>query len=238
MSNHTFHNGQQTHHAQGDFLGLLQSEGGGARPGCETLNLNPQRWRASISWARRDSLCSHCTFVTVASHWNWWYHYQHADRLRLCLPVSGRGGNRDIPAANTKLSVTGVSPLAVPACCHIVQDCLCVCVCMHWKHCSYCLLMSFFCLPPLDTIPNNAERSKGYYHSSHVFYGKCAVVLSEIPVQTLSSLLSSQLFGHLSHFLHDVYLVLLEDYWVQTSRPFKSSKNTFVNSTLFVFLLW
>lgn len=35
---------------------------------------------------------------------------------------------------------------------------------------------------------------------------------------------NSQLFGHLSHFPHDVSMVLLEDYWVQTSLPLKSGK--------------
>lgn len=36
--------------------------------------------------------------------------------------------------------------------------------------------------------------------------------------------LNSQLFGHLSHISHHVYMVLLENYLVQTSQPLKSSK--------------
>lgn len=40
-----------------------------------------------------------------------------------------------------------------------------------------------------------------------------------------SSSFNSQLFGHLSHFPRDVYMVLLEDYWVQTSLPLKSGKS-------------
>lgn len=123
--------------------------------------------RASISWARRDSLCSHCTFC-----------YSRI-ALELVIPLSACRQAAVMSPSQRPRWEQGHPCCQHKALCHrgvtagrasLLPHCarLCVCVCMHWKHYPYCLLMSFF-LPPLDTIPNNAERSKGYYHSSIVF---------------------------------------------------------------------
>lgn len=89
-------------------------------------------------------------------------------------------------------------------------------------------------LPPLDTIPNNAERSKEYCSSSEIIE-----YFARHSNYKLFPLFSSQLFGRLPHFPHAVYMVLLENDWVQSNWPFRSCKNPFLIPRLFaLFSFW
>lgn len=76
--------------------------------------------------------------------------------------------------------------------------------------------------PPPDTIPNNAERSKDHCSMSGMIK-----YFVRVYKYKLFPLLSSQLLGHLPHFPHAVYMVLLENDWVQSNWPVRSCKNCF-----------
>lgn len=126
-------------------------------------------------------------------------------------PAVGTGTS---PLTQGSLSQGGVTAGRASLLPHCARFCVC-CV-------FVCYVLMSLSLPPLDTIPNNAERSKDYGSSSEII--ECFVRHS---TYKLFPLLSSQLFGHLPHFPHAVYMVLLENNWVQSNWPFRSCKNPF-----------
>lgn len=81
---------------------------------------------AWISWVCRDTLCSHCTFVTVAWRWDGWSHYEARRQAALMSPSQWLRWEQGHPRKHRALCHRGASPLAVPACCHIVQDFVCI----------------------------------------------------------------------------------------------------------------
>lgn len=142
VSNHMFHNGQQTHHAQGDFLRLLQSEGGGSyklwdaesesaalksidqlsAPWQSVLSLYLCYSRIALELMIPLSACRQAAVMSPSQRPRWEQGHPCCQHKALC--------HRGVTAGCASL---------LPHCAR-----LCVCVCMHWKHCSYCLLMSFF----------------------------------------------------------------------------------------------
>lgn len=62
-------------------------------------------------------------------------------------------------------------------------------------------------------------------------------VWSEIPSTNSFLCFFSQLFGRLPHLPHAVYMVLLENHWVQSNWAFRSCKNPLVTARLFSYFL-
>lgn len=69
----------------------------------------------------------------------------------------------------------------------------------------------------------NEVRKKCFSHFNHDHFNSTMLWLT---LYIYIFLFNSQLSGHLSYFPHDVYMVLLENYLVQTSQPFTSSEST------------
>lgn len=123
-----------------------------------------------------------------------------------------------------------MSPLAVPACCHIVQDFVCVC-------CAFvCFLNAYECLCLL-LLQTQSQAMQNEVRIVAV-HQRLFAVSSDIPSTNALLCFCSQLFGRLPRVPRAVYMVVLENDWVQSNWAFRSCKNPLVTPGLFFPVKW